>query len=472
MGLSYDFESDKKYNFDNAISMTIELGKTCFTPAELVNGKIILKPKEGTTNNILQNPLAVLSLTQESLYTYNVEEADPYNNYKKHYVRKEAKETFNLLYLPLNLSNYNNADLINNTMITIPFSFQVPLKIYPSCFFSEKTYVKHFLCLDFPSISAKKTLIIVIKNPPYFNIYNRLFQSPATCYKEMQKSKLILFSQGSFTAVLKLPKNSFSYQEVIPFEVDMDLSKLSLNIKYIRISIRRDTKKNLQHDHYKPLKTQSNIVAKKEIHFDQTLRNIHITDTIAIEDDKNPLNIYRQLDNDNRKISEKFNGIYLYPTCTGGLLSVEYFIKMELVMDSFFSSNEEFIIPIDIYEPYANDPNLTIEQNMSYPNQNIIYPNQGFSYQNTYTQKPFSSFQSPQQGYNNQIYPQTQISQMSQIVPPSQQINQNNNNENLDATDNLPSKSEVMNKTPDETEDDNPAPPSFLNINNNKNPGI
>ena len=65
----------------------------------------------------------------------------------------------------------------------------------------------------------------------------------------MKKSKLILFSQGSFTAVLKLPKNAFSYQEVIPFEVDMDLSKLSLNVKYIRISIRRDTKKNLQYRH-------------------------------------------------------------------------------------------------------------------------------------------------------------------------------------------------------------------------------
>ena len=474
MGLSYDFESDKKYNFDNAISMSIELGKTCFTPGEFVNGKIILKPKEGTTNNILQNPLAVLSLTQEALYIYNVEEMDPYNNYKKHYVTKEAKETFHLLYLPLNLSNYNNAELINNTIITIPFSFQVPLKIYPSCFFAEKTYIKHFLCIDFPSISAKKTLIIVIKNPPYFNIYNNLYQSPATCYKEMKKSKLILFSQGSFTAVLKLPKNAFSYQEVIPFEVDMDLSKLSLNVKYIRISIRRDTKKNLQYDHYKPFKTVSNIIAKKEIYIDnQNSRNVHIMDTIEIEGDKNPLNIYRQLDNDNRKVSEKFYGIYLYPTCIGGLLSVEYFIKMELVMDSFFSSNEEFIIPIDLYEPYANDPNLNIEQNIAYPNQNIIYPNQDFSYQNSYPQKPFSSFQNTQQEYNNQIYPQTQIPQMSQIVPPSQQVNQNNINENLNDSDNLPSKSEIMNmnNTPEETEDDNPAPPSFLNINNNKNPG-
>ena len=148
-------------------------------------------------------------------------------------------------------------------------------------------------------------------------------------------------------------------------------------------------------------------------------------------------------------------------------------LKWNWLWIHFFSSNEEFIIPIDLYEPYANDPNLNIEQNMAYPNQNIIYPNQDFSYQNSYPQKPFSSFQNTQQGYNNQIYPQTQIPQMSQIVPPSQQVNQNNINENLNDSDNLPSKSEIMNmnNTPEETEDDNPAPPSFLNINNNKNPG-
>ena len=152
MGSAYDFETDKNYNFDNAISMEIELGKTCFSPAESVSGSIILKPKEGTKANILQNPTAVLSLTQYSFYTYNVQEIDP-KSHKKHNINKEANEIDNLLNLPLNLTNYNDAEI--NSILKIPFSFKIPLKAYPSCFFEEKIYVKHYLCINFSSINAK-----------------------------------------------------------------------------------------------------------------------------------------------------------------------------------------------------------------------------------------------------------------------------------------------------------------------------
>lgn len=466
MGLSYDFESDKKYNYENTISMAIVLDKTCFLPAEFVKGFIILNPKIGNTLNNLQNPTATLTLEQDALYTYNVEEVDPYNNYKKHYVTKEAKETAILLNINLDLKNFQHANLKNT--IRIPINFQIPLNIYPSCFFGDKVYVKHFLAINFPTISAKKTSIIVIKNPPYFSLYNRLYQSPAVSYKEVKKSKLVLFSQGSFTAALKLPKNSFSYNEIISYEIDMDLTRLVLNVKYIIISIRRDTKKNLQYDHTKPYKTTTNIIAKKEIMLNPMMRKIHISDNIIIEGDKNPLNVYKKLDLDNRKANQKFGGINLYPTCVGGLLSVEYFIKMELVMDSLLSSNEEFIIPIDLYEPFVNgnnNININNQQNLSYSVPNVIYPIPNLSYQ------PQPQNQVPL--YYSQAYPKP----MSQVIPPPpQQINQNNqinqnsgNNQNKNDDDNLPSMEEVMHKTPEEGEDDNPAPPSFLNLNNNNN---
>ena len=466
MGSDYDFENDKNYNFENSISMLLELGKTCFSPGEYVKGGIILQPKEGNVLKSLDNPNAFLSLTQNSYYTYTVEEMDTYNN-RRRYVTREAKEMSPILNIPLNFSNYQNADL--NTIIKIPFEFQIPLRIYPSCFFGTKTYVKHFLSLDFPSISAKKSLIIIIKNPPYFSVFNHLYQSPAMCYKEMKKHKII-FSQGSFVASVRLPKNAFKYEEPIPFEIDIDMTKLAISVKYIKISIRRTSNKNIMYDHSKPYKTEKNEIAKKNFTINNPMeRKIHITDNIIIEQDKNPINIYRKLDSDNRKADQKFNGIYLYPTCFGGLLSVEYFFKMEIVMDSFWSANEEFLIPIDLFEPFANQPNMTFEQNTVYNN-----------YQPYNTEKPYPYSNSPGQTtmYNNQTYPQ----QMSQVVhsQPPQQINQyiinnnannnynnnaNNNNVNNNQ-DNLPSMNEVMDKTP---EDDNPAPPSVLNLNNNNN---
>ena len=438
MGLGYDFESDREYNYDNAISMEIELGKTCFSPGEYVKGVIILKPKSGNGINYLQNPTAFLSITENALYTYSEQEYDYHSNTKR-YVNKTAKEKIPILNIPLDLSMYNNTEIVDT--IRLHFTFQIPLRIYPSCFFGSNTYIKHYLSIEFPSISAKKSLIIVIKNPPYFSVYNRLYQSPVMTYKEMKKSKLI-FSQGSFIASVKIPKNAFTYGEVIPFEIDLDLTKLTMNIKYIKVSLRRDSHKNLQYDHTKSYQKDTKEIAVKYCEFNIGLRKVKIIDSIEIDVDKNPKNVYHKLDNDNRKVSQKFNGIYLYPTCFGGLLSVEYFFKVEIIMDTFWTTNEDFLIPIDLFEPFSDQPNMS--PNMTYPQIN-----------------PYPQYPMTGPGFNTQIYPQ-HPPQMSQVIIPTQQVNNNNSNNINNIQDNLPSVEEVMKKTP---EDENPAPPSMMNIN-------
>ena len=98
-------------------------------------------------------------------------------------------------------------------------------------------------------------------------------------------------------------------------------------------------------------------------------------------------------------------------------------------MDTFWSYNEELIMPIDLYEPFETSPNAS--QNMTNP-QISPYPNT-----------------------NNQIYPQ----QMSQVTSPNPQLNENQ----ID----LPNQDEVMKKTNegDNNQEDNPAPPSALNNN-------
>lgn len=445
MGLGYDFESDKEYNFENSIAMKIELGKTCFSPGEFVKGGIILEPKYGNAVQYLQNPNAFLSITENALYTYTTQEYNAGSNNRR-YVTKTAKEKIPILNIPLDFSYYNNHNL--NGQLKLPFSFQMPLRIYPSCFFGSNAYIKHFLTIEFPSISAKKSLIIVIKNPPYFNAYNHLYQSPAMVYREMKKNKFI-FSQGGFAASLKIPKNAFRYDEEIPFEINIDLTRLTMDIRFIYIALKRDAHKNLQYDHSSSFRKETSEVALKTYALNKQQRVINIKDKIEINVDKNPKNTYYKLDNDNSKVSQKFNGIYIYPTCKGGLLSVEYFLKMTIIMDTFFSTNEEFEIPIDLYEPFADgsdmnynynyNQNITNSQRINYPN----YPN--------YSQSPFMG-----NNFNSQVY--YPPPQMSQILTPVQ-----TNQSQGSAENNLPSEAEVMNKTP---EDDVPAPPSVLNLNN------
>ena len=497
--MGYDFEADKQYNFESTVSMTLELGKTCYSPGEYINGSLSLKPKQGNTNSFLDNPMATLYITEYSYYQYTVNELDPRTN-MTHVVTKVAEENVPILNFPLNFSNFQNANINNG--LNLPFSVQIPLRIYPSCLFGSQTFVKHYLCVEFPSIGAKKTAIIVIKNPPYFNNYNRLYQSPAMCYKEMKKHKLV-FSQGSFTASIKVPKNAFAYDEYVPFEIDMDLTKMSLNIKNIKVSLRRTTSKNIQYHHDQSFSKDNTTVAKKNVSFQKGQKKIHIEDCIIIDEDKNPKTLYKKLDADKRKVSEKYGGIHIYPTCYGGLLSVEYFIKMELEMDTFWSTNEEFFIPIDFFEPFANAPGANIPpqqqpyppQQQPYPPQQQPYPPQqansppgGYGPQQPYPpqqpnsppggygpQQPYPPQQPPyppqqpyppQGGYGQQQpYPPQQppypLQQnpppMSNVVPPTQQNEQNNQ-------DNLPTMDDIM-KKPVENNNDNSAPPTGANNN-------
>ena len=452
MGFDYDFETDTEYNFENSIGMRIELGKTCFSPGEYVKGGIILEPKIGNTLQYLQNPNAYLSITEDCLYLYREREY-AINSKTRYYETKSAKEKYFRLNMPLDLSYYHNSNL--NNQLKLPFSFQIPLNIYPSCYFDRNTYIKHILTVDFPSINAKKSLIIVIKNPPYFNNYNHLYQSPAIIYREMKKSKLF-FSQGSFITNFKLPKNAFSYEEEIPFEIDIDLSQLTMDIRHIIVSLIRIIHKNFQNEHSKSYSKEKSEVACKNIMIDKENRKINIKDKIEIDVDKNPKNIYYKLDNDNNKVSQKFNGIHIYPTCVGGLLSVEYFIKMEIIMDTFWSTKEEFIIPIDLFEPFAEEPFMNNNQNIPYPqqipNSQSYIPGPG---QNTHqTPLPSSKSSSAKPGLNTQVYPQQIPQALSQ-----QQMNQPQENEN-----DLPTIDEIIKKTPG---DNNPAPPSAMNLNNN-----
>ena len=96
----------------------------------------------------------------------------------------------------------------------------------------------------------------------------------------------------------------------------------------------------------------------------------HIEDSIKLPVspvELNPKEVYKVLDKDKRKYSEKYNNLKLFPSCYGGLLSCEYYMKLIIEMDSWFSSDEEIFIPLDFYEPF----NVIFDKKQTFINNNI-----------------------------------------------------------------------------------------------------
>ena len=87
-------------------------------------------------------------------------------------------------------------------------------------------------------------------------------------------------------------------------------------------------------------------------------KRYHIEDGIKLpisSNDSNPEEVYKILDKDKREDKLKFSNIKLYPSCIGGLLSCQYYIKILIETNTLFSTNEYTIIPIDFYSPFIKE---------------------------------------------------------------------------------------------------------------------
>ena len=118
--------------------------------------------------------------------------------------------------------------------------------------------------------------------------------------------------------------------------------------------------------------------------------------------DLNPEEVYKLLDKDKNPNTEKFENIRLYPSCSGGLLSCQYNIKIIIETNTLFSANEEIIIPIDFYSPFNNkdDNNNKNEININTNNEEIIDVNNIDNNLNI-NQQVFISENDNQSGQNN-----------------------------------------------------------------------
>ena len=353
--MKLNFNLGDKFNYENEVSLSIELEKTCFSQGEIINGTIILTPKKNSTITELINPFAKISFQEKHCYEFLETYHEEDNNIIKP-TKKITKELKSLGSYSMDFSNYKNAKLIPN--LKIPFQIKAPNDAYPSCFFEKNAFVIHFIICEFESLKVKKSFPIIIKNNYYFSKENKLLQIPAIYRKDISKNKFGFLSCGNFAVMVTLDKNICPYNEHLPIKIDIDCTNLkSIKIKGVTIYLIRSYRKNAKINKNFLKEEKKEELVRKILPLKEGLISYQIEDDIKIPKsgfDLNPEEVYKLLDKDKNPSTEKFENIKLYPSCSGGLLSCQYNIKIVIETNTFFSTNEEIIIPIDFYSPFNN----------------------------------------------------------------------------------------------------------------------
>ena len=357
-------------NPENDISLDIELNKTCFSKDEYIYGIIVLTPKINSFIKEFLNPYALISIQEKHNYEYLDSSYDQENDEIKP-TKKSINEFKTLIKTQYNFSNYLNSSMI--PCLKIQFRIKVPNNAYPSCLFDKNTFVIHYLTIEFESLKAKKSEIIIIKNSPYFTKENGLLKIPAIYKHILTKHKYVVFDCGYMEIKITLEKNICPYNENLPIEINIDCSKLDkIKVKGVKIYIYRSYKKNNPNNKKIIYEKKIEEIVRKTLPLREGEKTYHIEDGIKLplsSNDLNPEEVYKILDKDKREPNLKFNNIKLYPSCNGGLLSCLYYITIVIETNTLFSTNEEIIIPIDFYSPfipYEKEGNIKINISKSF----------------------------------------------------------------------------------------------------------
>ena len=394
-----NFETNKKYNSENYVHLTLNLDKRCYSQGEYIKGTLFLIGKQGLIQTQLIDPSAKATLSEIQHYIYQ-EETQGSDEGNREMVEEEENIIFeNRLCFP----EYTGANLVSG--VQIPFSIQVT-NCYPTCIFSSRDYVKHFFAIEFPSIQAKRTEIIVVKNNQSFTIENRLYESPAIRTLEMEKHKFF-FSKGKFAAVLKLAKNIFAYNENIPFELNIDCTQLELKIKSIEVNLRRCERKNYKNNKDKVRNCSYKTIMPKVINLVKGQPKYLIQDCIQfplLASELNPMALYKELDEKRSEI--KLEKMHLSPSSKGGLLSVDYSLSVKLNFSTKLSTDEKITIPLYFYVPFdingqnRNLNNVGLSQPYNGGNQYQQIPNSNIGIG---LSQPYNGGNQYQQGINSNI---------------------------------------------------------------------
>ena len=349
-----------KYNNEKNLSINIESNKVCYFPGEIMSGTITLFPLLQSFEKVMANPKLNITITEFKYYSYSKRSG-------KHSTTVTRKEEKNIVNTSIDFGALVTPDY--SAGFKVPFSIQIPNDAYPSLFF-YRAYVKHYFIVELPELNAKRTKMIVIKNNFPNNVDNTLLRNMIEENKEYKKSKLF-FNKGSCLLNIKMPKNHFFYNEKIPLEINLDCSNLKMEIKSIRISLLRKTRKNVSNDYSNINKSDEEKINQKKFDLEKGLGNYHISDFIEFpttSDYKSvyPPNVYSSFEEHGLlEINDSKFEYQLYPSTFNGLVSVDYFIDLKIYFDSSLTYDEEFRVPIYFSANFENNYNNNYNYNMN-----------------------------------------------------------------------------------------------------------
>ena len=369
-----DFYLGDEFNYENDVSLSIELDKTCYSKGEKINGTLILSPEQNSTHTELVNPYAKFSFIEKQCYEFLETFYEKDRDIIKP-TRKNIEEIKILGSYPMNFSKYEKSNMLPN--LKIPFQIMIPINAYPSLISDKNTYILHFLTCELESLKVKKSVPFIIKNNPYFTKENKLLKIPYETKQLIGKHKFAIFSCGNFEVKINLEKNICPYNENLPITIDIDCSNLnSIKLKGVNIYIFRTFRKNSQKNKNLMKEEKTEEIVRKTLPLREGEITYHIEDGIKlpISSNLNPEIVYQLLDKNKDQGMKKFQNIKLFPSCSGGLLSCNYFLKIIIETNTLFSTNEEMIIPVDFYSSSNNNKedneknskinmNLNIEEN-------------------------------------------------------------------------------------------------------------
>ena len=370
-----DFYLGDEFNYENDVSLSIELDKTCYSKGEKINGTLILSPEQNSTHTELVNPYAKFSFIEKQCYEFLETFYEKDRDIIKP-TRKNIEEIKILGSYPMNFSKYEKSNMLPN--LKIPFQIMIPINAYPSLISDKNTYILHFLTCELESLKVKKSVPFIIKNNPYFTKENKLLKIPYETKQLIGKHKFAIISCGNFEVKINLEKNICPYNENLPITIDIDCSNLNnIKLKGVNIYIFRTFRKNSQKNKNLMKEEKTEEIVRKTLPLREGEITYHIEDGIKLPISSNNLNpeiVYQLLDKNKDQGMKKFQNIKLFPSCSGGLLSCNYFLKIIIETNTLFSTNEEMIIPVDFYSSSNNNKedneknskinmNLNIEEN-------------------------------------------------------------------------------------------------------------
>ena len=334
MGILLTKDHDKKDN----LSLIIKLPKSCYYPGELISGHIIIQVKNNNISSIFNFPIAYISVVQYQQYQLYFENI---------LISKKDKKI--ILSENHQFKKYKNRSII--IPLSIPFSIKLPLDISPTFLNGDTNFIKHFLNIKFPQIKYKKSIGIIIQNRQRILNENYLFKTGIEKFNNINNSNIYL--------LFKTEKNSYSYNEIIPYEIIINYSESNLNIDYLRISLSRKiyfgacdkiNSKIILFKNYKLPFEKEEKIFKISGHFLFPILSNYFS--------VNPMNIYNYFNKISlNDFNNNYNDIYLFPTCFSSLFVCCYFLNLEIIYDSFFAKNEIISIPIELYTPLKIDVN-------------------------------------------------------------------------------------------------------------------